>query len=421
MNTSSLRRPHFALTALSVTILASAATYWHFNNTPEQAAYKFSKIESGPLTAIVAATGTLNPVISVQVGSQVSGQIKEILADFNTPVKAGQLIARLDPETFQLRVRQAEADLDAGRAAIAVQRAQLARTQAAFEDAQRDLERKQQLLAKNFISIAERDKAQTAFDLAKADRQVSAAQLQNSQASLRQRESQLSQAKVDLERTAIRSPVEGVVVKRSVDTGQTVAASLQAPELFIIARNLTDMQVEAAIDEADIGRIHMGQKATFTVDAFAGRTFTGKVLQIRKAAQIASNVVSYTVIISAANPEQTLLPGMTANVRIVVDHKDKVLKVSNAALRFRPNTGNEDQRKSGEKDKTKPAAGSKLWLLDKQGKTQALNVRLGLNDGSMTEILDGSAKELVEGLEVIAGNNLRTAPKAHAPTGPRFP
>jgi HlyD family secretion protein len=220
----------------------------------------------------------------------------KILNDFNSPVKAGQLIARIDPETFQLRVHQAEADLEATRAAVAVQKAEVARSVANLMDAQRDYERKKMLVEKGFISPADRDKAQTTYDAAKAATQVAEAQARNSEAIVRQRQSQLAQARVDLERTAIRSPVDGVVVKRSVDTGQTVAASLQAPELFIIARNLTDMQVEASIDEADVGRIRVGQKTTFTVDAFPGRGFEGAVMQVRKAAKVESNVVSYTVV-----------------------------------------------------------------------------------------------------------------------------
>ena len=217
----------------------------------------------------------------MQVGSQVSGQIKEILVHFNSPVKAGQLIARIDPETFQLRVRQAEADLEAVRAAAAVQRAEVARAAASLADALRDLERKTLLVQKYFISTAERDKAQTAFDVARASLQVAEAQARSSEAVVRQRQSPLAQAKVDLERTAIRSPVNGIVVKRSVDTGQTVAASLQAPELFIIARNLSDMQVEASIDEADVGRIHQPE-GRFHCGRFPGRAFEGSVVQVRK-------------------------------------------------------------------------------------------------------------------------------------------
>jgi HlyD family secretion protein len=340
------RRLFFAI-ALVILLAGAYGAYRHFGAGGDQPAYKFAKVERGPLTAVVSATGTLNPVVSVQVGSQVSGQIKELLVDFNAPVKAGQLIARIDPETFEQKVRQAEADLDAARSAVNVQRAQQLQAQVSQAEAQRDFDRKTLLVEKKFISPAERDKAQSALETAKAQAQVAEAQAKNSEALVRQRAAQLAQARVDLDRTAIRSPVDGIVVKRSVDTGQTVAASLQAPELFIIARNLTDMQVETSIDEADVGRVRIGQKAGFTVDAFPGRNFEGEVRQVRKAAQVVSSVVTYTVIVTASNPDLTLLPGMTANVRIVAAQKDNVLKVPNAALRFKP---------AGAAAETKPAA-----------------------------------------------------------------
>jgi len=330
------RRP-LLLAGVAVLVLAAGfGAYKFFGASGDAPRYKLAKAEKGPIIATVAAAGTLNPVVSVQVGSQISGQLKEILADFNTEVKAGQLIARIDPETYQQKVRQAEADLEAMRASVAVQRAQIMSAQASLADAQRDLERKKTLVAKGFITGSEGDKAKTLFDTASAQLQVAQAQARNGEAVVRQREAQLSQARIDLGRTEIRSPVNGIVVKRSVEPGQTVAASLQAPELFVIARNLTDMQVETAIDEADVGRIHMGQKTSFTVDAFPGRSFEGEVKQVRKAAQVVSNVVSYTVVISASNPDLSLLPGMTANVRIISAQKESVLKVPNAALRFRP-------------------------------------------------------------------------------------
>jgi len=192
------------------------------------------------------------------------------------------------------------------------------------------------LVEKSFLSPAERDKAQTTLEAASAQVQLAEAQVKNSESVVRQREALVAQAHVDLGRTELRSPVDGVVVKRSVEPGQTVAASLQAPEMFVIAQNLSDMQVETSIDEADVGRVQLGQKASFTVDAFPDRNFHGEVRQVRKAATVVSNVVTYTVIVSAANPELTLLPGMTANVRIVTAQKDSALKVANAALRFKP-------------------------------------------------------------------------------------
>ena len=516
------------LIALVVLVLAAAGygAWRYFGGTSDTPQFKLAKLESGPLTATVSSTGTLNPVVSVSVGSQVSGQIKELFADFNSPVKAGQLIARIDPETFQLRVHQAEADLESTRASVAVQKAEVARVTATLMDAQRDYERKKMLVEKNFISAADRDKSLAVYEVAKAALDVALAQANNSSAVVKQRESQLAQTRVDLERTAIRSPVDGVVVKRSVDTGQTVAASLQAPELFIIAKNLTDMQVETSIDEADVGRITVGQKATFTVDAFPGRSFTGQVTQIRKAATVVSNVVTYTVIVSAANPDLTLLPGMTANVRVVTAQKEKVLKVPNAALRFRPQGAAEEKKPAAgtpaptsgggsasagggggggagggaggglgqlrerlvgelkldadqqgkldaifsgmrekfmaardlpEAEKSKAqernraeirekvsgiltpdqkkrydemaaeaqaarsggSGGSgRIWVTDEDGKPKAISVRLGLTDGSMTEIVSG---EIKEGSEVIVGlQSTSTAKPAAGAPGPRL-
>lgn len=421
--------PRLGLAIFSLVILAAAsyAAWRTLDGGSDRPRFKLAKVESGPLTAIVSSTGTLNPVVSVSVGSQVSGQIKELFADFNSPVKAGQLIARIDPETFELRVRQAEADLESTRASVAVQKAEVARVTATLMDAQRDLERKKMLVDKKFISAADRDKAQAVHDIAKAALDVALAQANNSSAVVRQRESQLAQARVDLERTAIRSPVDGVVVKRSVDRGQTVAASLQAPELFIIARNLTDMQVDTSIDEADVGRISVGQKATFTVDAFPGRPFAGEVTQIRKAATVVSNVVTYTVIVSAANPDLTLLPGMTANVRVVTAQKEKVLKVPNAALRFRPPSAGEEKRPvaavspaptpGGGRGAAGGGSGNRVWILGEDGSPKAIEVRLGLADGGATEIASGDIKE---GTEVIVGLQAANGTKPAGAPGPRL-
>jgi len=312
--------------------------------------FRVARIERGPLTAVVVASGTLNAVTTVQVGSQISGQVKDIYADFNSPVKEGQIIARIDPATFELRVNQARADLDAAQSAVAVarsglaaQQAELGRVRVNLADAQRDHERKKSLVEKNFISPADLDRARTLLEATReqlkaveAQIGVNEAQVRSALAAVKQRESLLKQAQVDLERTIIRAPVDGTVILRNVDAGQTVAASLQAPVLFTIARDLRDMQVEAAIDEADVGRLRAGQAATFTVDAFPRRSFSGEIVQIRKSPVTVQNVVSYTVVISAKNPDLSLLPGMTANVRIVVEHREAALKVPNAALRFRP-------------------------------------------------------------------------------------
>ena len=322
MAVAALSRGRLIAVLLALLVAMGGAAAWWGSRGEDAPKYRTARIERGPLTAAVSATGTLNPVTSVSVGTQVSGQIKELFADFNSPVKQGQLVARIDPETFQYRVRQAEADAEAARSA-------LGRARVSMLNSQRDLARSKELVEKNFVSSADLDTKQATFDLGAAD-------VKNAQATVAQREAALASARVDLGRTEIRAPVDGVVIKRSVDVGQTVAASLQAPELFIIAKDLRDMQVETSIDEADVGRIRDGQRASFTVDAFPGRTFNGAVRQVRKSALNSQNVVTYTVLISAANPDGTLMPGMTANVRIVTDTRESVLKIQNAALRFRP-------------------------------------------------------------------------------------
>lgn len=404
-------------------IAVAAGGYWAYRNyfAAESApAWKFATVERGPLVASVSATGTLNPVVSVQVSSQISGQIQQIFVDFNSTVKAGQLIARIAPETYEHRLRQAEADLEAARATVAIQQAELYRAQVNLADAERDYARKQSLVDKNFISPAELDKAKTTLEAAKAQMRVVEAQARNSAALVRQREAQVGQAKVDLGRTEIRAPVDGIVIKRSVEPGQTVAASLQAPEMFVIAQNLTDMQVETAIDEADVGRLQVGQAASFTVDAFPGKRFKGEVRQVRKAAQVVSNVVSYTVVISAANPELILLPGMTANVRIVTAKKDDVLKVANAALRFRPPSDEKSApagRHPGEGKAHGGGAGGasgKLWVLDANGQPATIEVKTGINDGGQTELVEGditAGREVIVGMNAAAGKARATPPR----------
>ncbi|HEY7744497.1 MAG TPA: efflux RND transporter periplasmic adaptor subunit [Burkholderiales bacterium] len=344
------RKRVIGATVVAIVLTAGAAAYgwWGARNAAPD--YRFGKVERGTVTAAISATGTVNPVTAVQIGSQVSGQIKEIYVDFNSEVKKGQVIARIDSESFALRVNQAMADLEAARATVLTQRAnvvalqtEVSRAKVSLAEAEREFQRNKTLHEKNFVSAAALDKADFAYRV--AQEQVNAAQAQlavgesqvrNVQALVRQRESQLAQARVDLDRTTIRAPVDGVVVKKSVEPGQTVAASLQAPELFVIAQDLRRMQVDVSIDEAEVGRVREGQAATFTVDSFPGRTFRGTVGQVRKAALVVQNVVTYTAVIATSNPNLELFPGMTANVRIVVATRENVLKVPNAALRFRP-------------------------------------------------------------------------------------
>jgi len=363
-----------------VAILVGGAVWGYFyaqsrGNVPK---YRLVRVERGPLTAAVSATGNLNAVITVQVGSQVSGQIKELMVDFNSIVRKDQVIARIDPDIFLAKVNQAKADVESARAtvlnqeaqveraradienaraALAESKAQTAKAQVAVVDAKRDFDRKTELFARKLIARSDLDTSQAAHDsaiaqveAARAHDQALASAIQSSTAQLRvaqamlvsaraqvdQKNAALKQAQVDLDHTTILAPVNGVVVSRQVDVGQTVAASLQAPILFTIAQDLTKMQVETSVDEADIGRLKLEDRATFTVDAFPGETFAGMVTQIRKAPQVVQNVVTYTVIVGVENPSGKLMPGMTANVKLVVAQKPSALKVPNAALRFRP-------------------------------------------------------------------------------------
>lgn len=346
--------------AVVVASLGGGGWWWTTQrNAADAPVFRTARVERGTLTATVAASGTLAATVQVQVSSQVSGQIREVLTDFNAEVRKGQVLARLDPETFEYRVRQAEADLEAARAQVGVQlatvaarRSDLNRVRINLDEARRDLDRKQDLVARNFISSAERDRAlalvralEQDVESATAQIQLAEAQVKNVRATVAQREAQVASSRVDLGRTVIRAPVDGVVIKRSIEPGQTVAVSLQAPELFLIAQDLRDMQVEVSIDEAEVSRLRIGQRTTFTVDAFPGRTFEGTVRQVRKASKNEQNVITYTAIVSTSNDALTLLPGMTANVRIVTDVRENVLKVPNAALRFRP-PGWSDAQKS---------------------------------------------------------------------------
>ena len=350
MNNKLSRRRWVVWTVLLLLLAAGGgAGWWWFQKATPEVTYRTGLVEMGPLQSSVSASGAVNPVTQVSVGTQVSGQIKELFADFNSEVRAGQLIALIDPETFEYRVRQAQADVDAAQASVltaqangAAASATVSRAQVDVAEARRDLERKRTLVEREFIARSEADRAEAlvntsseALKTAQAQLGVADAQVRSAQAIVAQRQAALAQARVDLARTRIVSPVSGIVIKRAVEKGQTVAASLQAPELFVIARNLQDMQVDASVDESDIGRIRPGQKASFTVDAFPGQTFEGEIRQVRKAAQTVSNVVTYVAVVGFSNPGGRLLPGMTANVRVITDTRESVLKVPNAALRVR--------------------------------------------------------------------------------------
>ena len=293
-------------------------------------------VEQGDVRAIVSTSGRVRALVTVEVGSQLSGQVAELNADYNSVVAAGDVIARIDPQTFETRVRQSEAAFEIADANIALQAANVDRARANLLKAEQDFERANSLVERGTVSEAAYDAARAALEAARADLTVAEAQSRTATANRQQSAAALDSARIDLDRTFIRSPIDGVVVDRSVDLGQTVAASLSAPTLFTIAQDLTRIQIDAEVDEADIGQVREGQTAGFSVDAFPDREFSGTVEQIRLSPTELQNVVTYTVVISADNPNRRLLPGMTANVDIVTGLRTDVLTVANQALRFAP-------------------------------------------------------------------------------------
>lgn len=334
-----MRKPTRKIALISLTVLVLVAVAvglklgWHDDEAPD---YRLAQVERGAIVSTVTASGTLGAVVTVQVGSQISGQLKDIYADFNSEVKAGELIARLDPATFESKLMQSEANLALAQASVKTKRAAVVKARATVNNTQKGLQRQRDLARQGVASASALDNAEALFNTTQAELAMAEAEVENALAQVGAQESLVNQARIDLERTYIRAPVDGTVISRDVDRGQTVAASLQAPILFKIAQDLRAMQVEVRVDEADVGRIRQNQRATFTVDSFPGREFHGRVEQIRKAALVVQNVVTYSVLVSTANDDLRLLPGLTANVRIIVDERPDTLKVANAALRFRP-------------------------------------------------------------------------------------
>jgi len=387
--------------------------------------FRLMRVERGEVNLVVTATGTINPVINVLVGSQVSGTIKNLYADFNSQVKEGQVIAQIDPAIFQAQVDQAranvlttQANLSNARANLENAKANLVKAEVAVLDAKRTLDRNQSLVERKVIAQATMDTAQTNYDTAVAQRDVAKAQgesatsqVGSSQAQVEQAKAALKLAETNLRYTTIRSPVNGTVISRNVDVGQTVAASLQAPTLFTIAKDLTQMQVDSNVSEADVGRIAVGQEATFTVDAYPERTFDGKVSEIRNAPIIVQNVVTYDVVIQVNNKDLKLKPGMTANVSVMIAQRKGVLKISNAALRFQPEISKRESGKMGppqkvarkvsenvkspEEDQGRPG---RVWVLSPEGKLISVSIVLGITDGTFSEVISG---DLQEGGEVV--------------------
>lgn len=315
-----LRRGVVALVVLAVGTVAIVA--WRGRDTQEDAAWRTAKVEKGDIRVAISATGTLGAISTVDVGSQISGQVTDVLVDYNDRVTQGQVIARIDPSTYQAQIAQGDAAANSARAGLAT-------AQAVLRNAEVDYRRKASLGQQQLVSRGDVDQARAALDQARA-------QVAQAQAQIHQQVASTQTARLNLQRAVIRSPVDGVVLTRSIEPGQTVAASLQAPVLFQIAEDLSKMEIVLAIDEADIGQVKPGLDVGFTVDAFPDRQFRGKVQQVRLSATNTSNVITYPVVVAVDNADQSLLPGMTANAEIEVSRRDDVLRVPNAALRFKP-------------------------------------------------------------------------------------
>lgn len=391
-------------------------------------------IERGDIRVSVTAVGRVEPMVTVEVGSQISGQIAELLADFNDEVKSGQTIARLDKATYAAQLRSAEAVLEAAGTRVsasaaalrktaadlsqaqASRRAATARVAAAIarrDDAEREVARRRSLVGRGNLASSEGERAEADYAVSQADVDAAEAQvamadaatmaaaadvafreaaIAEARAAVRQQEAQVEQARVDLDRAEIKAPIDGIIIARKVDQGQTVAASLEAPTLFTIANSLERVEVHARVDEADIGVVRPEQEVSFTVDAFPGRSFQGRVRQIRKAPEVLANVVTYNVLIDAANPNLVLLPGMTATVEIIIRSAEQILKVPEAALRFRAET-----------DPTVHAGGpgeAQIWILDPEAGVRPVPVAVGLSDLAYIEIRSAA---LAPGTQVAVG------------------
>jgi HlyD family secretion protein len=357
-------------------------------------------VERGNIATLVKASGTVEAGVSVDVSSQLSGRIAEVFVNFNDTVRAGQPIAQIDPEIFAARVNEARAALNVGTATAHVQKAAVERAKVAVLNAERELQRQLELARTGSGIGRDLDQVRAQRAIAEAEQHMAEANLENAQAVVEQRQAALDQARLDLDRTVLRAPIDGIIIKRDVNPGQTVAVSFEAKTLFKIANDLREMEVHGKIDEADVGQLKVGQAARFTVDAYPDRTFSGQVLQIRKSPEVVQNVVTYTAIISAPNPDLLLLPGMTAQLRIVVSDTGEVLKVPNQALRFRPNgSGPPSDRKNANQAASSEASAT-LWLVGEDGRPNPTAVRLGASDDNSTALLEG---RLSEGQQLIVG------------------
>ena len=367
---------------LGVLVVAGTGLAFWFGRTKDATDYRTAKADRGDIVVTVTASGAVQPITQVQVGTQVSGVIQKLLVDFNSRVKAGDVVAQIDPA--QLRAR---ADQD--RATLVRSEADVARVKAGLVQAEKELARSRELAKRELISPSELDAAIATHDSL-------AAQVRVAEAVVTQSRAALEVSEVNLRYTTIVSPIDGIVISRNVDVGQTVAASLSAPTLFVIAENLKKVQIQASVAEADVGRVAVGGPVSFTADAYRERVFKGVVSQIRLAPVTVQNVVTYTVMIDADNPGEKLWPGMTASVTIEIERRTDVLKVPNAALRFIPPDAPTDPPPAGRGPRERSL---KLWIPDGK-RLKAVEVKAGATDGMFTEIVKG---DLQPGQEVVVG------------------
>ncbi len=382
-----------------VVIILGVVLFFVFNNSNGKQKFITEKISRGDIKSTVSSTGTVNAVTTVQVGTQVSGTIQKLFVDYNSPVRKGQLLAQIDPSILEAQVGQARANLLSAKA-------NLEKSQVMLRDTKTTLERSKTLYAKNFIAKSDLDTSETNYLSATAQIKVSEAQIQQAQAAL-------DSSSINLKYTKILSPVNGTVISRNIDIGQTVAASFQTPTLFTIAQDLTKMQIDTSVDEADIGNVKASQKATFTVDAYPELPFKGKVSVVRNAPITVSNVVTYNAVIVVDNTGLKLKPGMTANVSIETESKQSALRVPNAALRFKPaTTATPDQRSAN------GTKGPGVWILE-NNKPRNVKITTGISDGNYTEVTSG---ELTEGQLIItdSSNSSKKNDAASSAGVPRF-
>ena len=398
-----MKRKKILLTTAALLLAGGAGfAYWRMGGDSAEAPFVTTPVQRGNITQVVSSTGTLQAGVTVQVGSQVSGTIVKLFANFNSKVKAGEVVAQLNQDKFKAGVDQAKANLIAAQSSFA-------KAKVNVEDTGRTLERARELHKRELTAQSELDAAQTAHDAAIAQLEVNKAQVAQAQAAI-------NQVSVDLNNTTIRSPVDGIVISRNVDVGQTVAASLQAPTLFTIANDLSKMEVHSNVDEADVGNVWEGQEVTFTVDAFPARRFRGKVYQVRNAPVNVQGVVTYNAVARIDNKELLLKPGMTANVQFLVSRKEDVLTIPNMAMRFKPPDQKDEAQDLLRQEKsraakpvgtrrTSRAAGagggagggrgnrSVIVYVLKENRPQPVEIQLGITDGSRTEVLAGDLNE----------------------------